>query len=186
MRLEGRSISVTEDLVLPAQPASGVTNYIPLGGDGYTAPFAAYAVNAFTLTGDATGGRVELKVTMDARYCSLVQYLNMTNLQAATADAEFRFVLGAALAAGAVPQQTLSGDITAINGNISGGVATLNQTWSPAPFILPGGDVLPFVMGQMLNVDTDVYTIRTYVFLFNIRVREVTPMGPLLWARGST
>jgi hypothetical protein len=50
---------------------------------------------------------------------------------------------------------------------------------------MPGGPSDPNVRFEMVNVLADVYSMHLLVYLFNIRVRELTPMGPLLWARGS-
>lgn len=157
---------------------------IPLGGDGLSAPIAAYAITDFEITGDASSGRADLRITMDPRFCSLVSYITMTNSQAATADADIRLTVGSDNPVAAVPLQVQAGNVESINGNVSGGI-TLNRTWTPPPFILPGGSVAPFARGQMLNVLNDVYGLRAMIFLFDIRVRELTPMGPLLWARGS-
>ncbi len=142
-------------------------------------------MNAFTITGDAGGGRAELSIVMDPRFCSLVSYMTLTNAQASTADADFRMLLGASSPDDAVPQQLSAGAIESVNGNVTGGIS-INRTWNPTPFILPGGAVAPFARAQMLNVLNDVYALRAFIFLFNIRVRETTPMGPLLWARGAT
>ncbi len=182
--MEGDPISVNESIILPAQPAGGVVNYVPLGGDGFTSPFAAYTVNNMNDTGDATGGSAVLKVTMDPRFCALIQYVTWNIGQATPAAAEFRLRIVSSL--NAVPLLVSQGTAANISLNVSSG-NEVGETWTPTPIILPGsGGVAPFLEARFANVDTDVYKLFMNIFLFNIRVRELTPMGPLLWARGST
>jgi len=54
------------------------------------------------------------------------------------------------------------------------------------PIILPGGPEVPTIRARALNVNGDFVFLEAQIFLFNIRVRELTPMGPLVFARGST
>jgi len=51
--------------------------------------------------------------------------------------------------------------------------------------ILPGSENTALTVFAA-NVDGDEYFLDAFIFLFDIRARELTPMGPLLWARGST
>ncbi len=69
-------MSVTETLSLPAQPSSGTVTYEPLGGDGMIAPLAAYWIDNFIISGDASGGVAELVVECDPRYECLVGFLS--------------------------------------------------------------------------------------------------------------
>ena len=166
---------------MPEQPTAGVVDRIPLGGDGFRAPIAAYAVVGHAVTGAVGGGLAALQVNMDPRFCSLVSWIAMQNAQVADADGDYRFaVFGTG---GRIPVQTDSG----LAVSIAIGSSTLEKTWAPTPFILPGGSGPgAALIGQMLNVDADVYSLSALIYLFDIRVRETTPMGPLLWARGAT
>jgi len=158
--------------------------YVPLGGDGYTAPFAAYTVDLMEDVGDGSGGTATLTVTMDPRFCALVQYATWDIAQATPAAAEFRVRLGALQQK--VPIQTDQGTQANISATVSSS-REVTRVWEPVPVVLPGGEgPAPFLEGKWANVDTDVYRLSIQIFLFNIRVREVTPMGPILWARGST
>jgi len=155
-----------------------------LGGDGLRAPFAAYAITGYTITGDATSGRAEQNIFMDPRFCSLVSYLTLTNTQATVADADFKFTVGSNSPEVAVPRQVRQGLAPAVAAIVSGGVS-IGETWEPPPFILPGGGNSGFAQMQMANVDTDVYIMTAFIYLFNIRVRELSSTGGLLWQRGS-
>lgn len=176
-------MAVSSSVTLPGQPSAGAVDYIPLGGDGFTAPFAAWSVEAHSDTGDATGGAAILGVVMDTRYCSLVAFVSISIAQATAADADLRIQL--------VGTNTTEQSDNVIMPSISATVATRTAgvTWRPTPQILPGGQSeaanLPRISARMLNVDTDVYELSALIYLFNIRVRELTPMGPLLWARGA-
>jgi len=180
--MEGCATSVNEAVILPAQPTAGAVEYVPLGGDGFTAPRFAYSIVDMQVTGDATAGHAGLTVTMDSRFCSLVSYVTIENQQATSADAEVR----AFIAASGVPGQVFQALIVATSATIA--ARTIGVTWNPTPFILPGSvpPNRPRIVSRMLNVDTDEYFLNAFVFCFDIRVRETTPMGPLLWARGST
>ncbi len=153
---------------------------IPLGGNGFTAPIAAYQITGHAVTGDASSGAATLAVTMDNRYTSLISYVTFSVAQATAADADFR----ATISSGTVwPTMSDSGLITAIAALVSG--QTVTRTWEPPPAILPGGATTPTLQIQMLNVDTNVVSMSALIYVFDIRSRELTPMGPLLWARGS-
>ena len=172
-------MAITETLVLPAQPASGTVTYVPMGGDGFSAPFAAYVINSFRQTGDAGGGSLAANVTMDQRYTSLASYVTTIVQQAIDADIDIRYRLAGAAGGGQAHGELLeftSGTISA---------ATINNTWVPEPEILPGGGGAS-ISQTIVNLLNDVFDLSALIYLFDIRARELTPMGPLLWARGAT
>lgn len=176
-------MAVSNSVVLPAQPSTGVLDYIPLGGNGFSAPFAAWSLEAMTVTGDVSGGAASIGISMDMRYCSLVAFVTVAVLQTSAADADLRIQL--------TGSNTTDQGENVIMPSISATVAsrTAGTVWRPTPQILPGGQSdaanLPRISARSLNVSTDVFEISCLIYLFNIRVREITPMGPLLWARGS-
>jgi len=153
---------------------------VPLGGDGFTAPKFAYAIRNFLQTGDATGTFVQFRINMDERWCSLVAFAEFTIAQATSADAEFQFSISSDKSAELID----SGLQVAVNSSVSG--LEIGHTWAPPPLVLPGAGDNARIGLQVLNVDTDVVRLSAYVYCFDVRVRETTPMGPLLWARGST
>lgn len=132
------------------------------------------------MTGDASAGHAGLIITMDDRFTSLLSWAQFNINQGTPADADFRL----AVFGGAAPSQVLSGLSTAVASTLT--ARTIGQTWAPTPFILAGGPDVASLQIVFENVDTDVYTLSALVYLFDIRVRETTPMGPLLWSRGST
>ncbi len=182
MYLESGAISVTEAFTLPNQPTIGTVRFVPLGGDGFKAPSHAYSIFDASIVGDAGGGNARIQATMDNRYCSLVSYRCGQNQQVSALDADFRL----SVTGGDVPEQLSQGAATAISAGVS--LRTIGQTFSPTPIVLPGGSFsdAPRVIFRMANVLDDEYFLNAWIFCFDIRVRELTPMGPLLWARGAT
>jgi len=178
--VEGHPISISETLVLPAQPAIGATTYIPLGGDGYSAPFAAYSVQGFEMDGDVSSGVVSQIITTDERFCSLVSYVAGSINQATPANADFRQTISSPRQ---VPLMNNAGVVTALDAAFT---AECNVMWNPPAVILPGATDIGTIVNIWENVLDDTFRMHCLIYLFNIRVRELTPMGPLLFARGST
>ncbi len=167
---------------MPDQPTSGLVQYIPLGGDGFTAPFAAYSITDYFAAGTATGGKVTLTANMDPRFCSLVSYVTFRMIQATPANEVVRVTV----AGGQQPLQSNTETVVATGAEFA---HSINSCWSPVPIVLPGGNFAseaPRLLGAAPNTDGDFYDLFALIYLFNIRVRETTPMGPLLWARGAT
>lgn len=177
--MEGRPVSVVESITLPAQPTTGTTRYIPLGGDGYISPFAASAVRGFALTGDASSGVIETRVNLDPRFVALVSFVTIQIAQGTAADADFRIDVFNDEAA-IVNSGAIESIASLINSN------EVSRTYRPPANLMPGGDKTQFVRAQVLNVNGDVFQMDLFVYLFNIRVREVTPIAPLLWAQGGS
>ena len=173
-------ISVTELFTLPAQPTVGTVKYIPLGGDGFGAPFAAYALRGVRVDGDASSGFMAIEVVMDPRFCSLIQFITGQIAQVTSADADMEL----SIIGGEYPTPVFSGPVTAISSLVSGSECA--QTFIPPPIILPGGNQAPLLRFRALNVNNDLGFIEAMIFLFNIAVRETTPMGGLLFQSGST
>jgi len=173
-------VSVTETFQLPAQPTDGEVEYIPLGGDGFTAPKFAYMIRNAAVTSDGTAGTTRVEIEMDQRYSSLVSFITGQVQQVAQADIEVLFQLSG----DHVPLQLFQGDVT----HTVLSSAEIGFTWRPFPIILPGGTTPtpPNVNFRVANIDLDVVRVSSLVFCFDIRVRELLPMGPLLWARGDS
>jgi len=181
--VEGSLTAVTETIVLPNQPASGQVTRVALGGDGLISPMAAYAIKDFALTGDGTGLVTHL-VQMDPKFCAIVAYVTYTNLQATAADQDVRMTVGAdeqARLLFAQTIQTLDADYK------SAGIPTLNATWNPTPLILQGGVGFtnpPFIRMQVESFTGDVVQLSALVYLFDINVRNRTPIELLYRAMG--
>lgn len=155
---------------------------VPLGGDGYAAPNFAYSVAGFQVTGAVGGGSAGLTIILDPRFASLIAYMTANITQVSSADADVRFNISDA--DGHVPRQLLQGPVAATAAGVSG--QTIGKSWSPVPSILPAGPGQSFCSVSFLNVDANVYQLDALIYCFNIDVRQKTPMGPLLWSRGST
>lgn len=178
--MESGAISVTNQVLLPSQPSgTGDVQFIPLGGDGFTAPHAAYTVRNFSSTGDATGGRVTQDIFMDPRYCSMISWVVSQIEQAIPADADCRISIDGSEQPGQVYAQNIKAAAAAL------GVQTISCQFSPRPFIYPGGGA-PRIHTSQANVNGDEYTLDCLIYLFNIRVRETTPFGWLLAAAGGS
>lgn len=171
-------MSVAVSFSLPDQPpAGGTTTYIPMGGDGRTAPFAAYAVRQAVATGDASSDSLSMTISMDPQFSSLVSYATVQLLQGTSADAEYRLVLSGAR----VPEQSRTGVLNAINSDIAARNAGIWHNF--APIVLPA-DGAPQVLAQVANVLSDVLTLDLLVYLFDVNVRFITAAGRLLEQRG--
>ncbi len=167
----------------PAQPTTGALTYVPLGGDGYSAPLAAYSIQNHAVTGDATGGAASLTVDMDPRFCSLVSFVSFSILQATSADAEYSLKIGSST--GTQIPSILHSDLqVAVSSTVSS--KEINKTFNLIPMMMPGAGQAGQINLLVKNVDTDIVRLSALIYLFNIRVRELTAMGPLLWSRGAT
>lgn len=67
-------MSVSETLLLPNQPSSGLVVNTPLGGDGMVAPQYKVSVDV-TLAGDGSGGSIASTWVIDKRYSAILNYL---------------------------------------------------------------------------------------------------------------
>ena len=169
-------MAVSTTVQLPAAPAGGGSlDYIPLGGNGIVAPHAAYGVKDFTVTADASGGKLAMIIKLDNRFCSLVSWVEVTNAQAISADEEVRMTVKGNLS----PSQTLQGQLHADSSVLDN--ETLAATWSPTPFLYPGGGTdLAEIVVNMRNTNGDVMEVSALIYLFDIRARELAPIQGLL------
>ncbi len=175
--MEGGPISVTSSVTFPAQPAVGELFYVPLGGDGYTSPFAAHSLRSMRATGDGSGTFVRLEAVLDPRFVSLVSYATVQVQQGTGADADFRLDISSdetsIVSVGPITAQA-----------VAQGAIQNARTIRPPSTLLPGGSRSSSVSVQFVNVSGDFFFLDLWVYLFNIRVRETTPIAPLLWAQG--
>lgn len=179
--MEGSAIAVAAAFTLPAVPGTGGTvAYVPLGGDGFRAPFAAYGIKTFAAVGDATGGSVVMTCTFDNRYCTLVSFATVQITQGTAADAGARLIIRG----NTIPTTMFQDVITSVIDDVS--AFQVAKEYAFSPLIVPGGGENGQLQASFDNVDGDLYFVDSMMYLFNIRVRELTPMGPLLWARGAT
>jgi len=84
-------VTVQETILLPAQPAIGRTEYVPLGGNGWDSPFSYYAV-AVELQADGSGGVNDITVVMDPQFMSLIGYIQSLVISVASATDSVRHI----------------------------------------------------------------------------------------------
>ncbi len=157
-------MSVTEAVVLPAQPTIGATIWVPLGGDGVTAPIGYYDVLA-RIVGDAGGGVAQVSIGFDSRYTSLLAYANVGVL-ADTAATEFVIQTERSSTAltGIQVNGTMPFTLEASFGQNS------SYLWFPPPIFYAGDGQVRFFTP---NVDaTESYHMTAQVFVYNRDVRN--------------
>lgn len=164
-------MSVFDTVQLPNQPTSGETIWVPLGGNGYTAPHSMFEVN-IELNNDASGGDTRLKILMDPRWECIVHRCEAV-VSSSAAQAEFTFNLNIDQLNGFPPKVPMN-----YQGEMD--LSTLNGT-SAAFWDLP-----PHIDAQQMqlvldNVDaTEVSIFRCWVYNFKKDASQRTPLGLLL------
>lgn len=153
-------MSISETLTLPAQPSAGLSEYIPLGGDGWAAPQSAYMID-MQITGDASGGTITFIVLRDERFEQIVNFLQV---DCGTVTAQ-EYSFGILRKSGITIHQI--GVAPEIRGNS-------NILWTPPTMI----DPIRWEV-RVDNRDTEVDKFRCLVYNFNIRASEKVPL-PIL------
>ncbi len=156
-------MSVTEVVQLPGQPTLGSSVWVPLGGDGVTAPLGYFDVDA-RLVGDASGGTASISIDFDPRYTNLCAWAN-AKVIADTAAGDFALHL--------TPDAVTNG-VTVV-GTFPGVAEALFATnscylWYPPPIFYAGdGRVRLFTD----NVDaTETYSLTACIFMYARDVRN--------------
>jgi len=152
-----------ETLTLPAQPAAGSNEYIPLGGDGWTAPQSAFMVD-MQITGDASGGNSVLTIERDNRFEQIVSFLSIESVHTLA----LQFALGIRRIPGITIHHVGVAPITTA-------VSLTSVLWAPPAFIDPTGWEAVFP-----NIDTIVSRFRCLVYNFNIQASHKIPLNILL------
>jgi len=173
-------MTVATVVILPAQPGSGLTEYVPLGGDGDTAPFAMYVLSNVETTMDVSGGSASIIVHMDNRYACLIDYMTLSiHQQTASVDKELAMdVIG--------PSGGARGGTVATQGTYESLIADfapeIATTWTPpGMLLLPGADRVSRARFRTANdVTGDVLEGDMQVLLFNPDVRNRIPMWQIL------
>ncbi len=153
-------MAITDETTLPAQPASGTTVLVPLGGNGFTAPKSLFYVTV-NLTGDATGGLLSIDVKRDERFEQLVDFMVIQNAGGAVV---YRMDLFRDLGSRALVIGTSNADTT-----ISTGM------WSPPALIDPHSYRL-----STANVDGVQVKLKMAIYNFDVRASELVPLELLL------
>lgn len=169
-------MTVTSTVSLPDQPAAGLVEFVPLGGDGYLAPIAQYILSEFAIAGDVSGGSAQLFVNMDPQYQGLVQLISF-RMDGATADTD---IVASITTRNLGFSDTFSGVLKDVT--ISG-ITNTRGTYAPAPM---------FDFGQINavvpNVDGDSLTMGAIINCFARDASRKVPLSILLSClpRGAT
>lgn len=137
--------------------------WVPLGGDGVTAPLGYFDVDS-RVVGDASGGTAQIAIHFDPRYTSLLAWANISVL-ADTAPGDFAMQLLPSLTtAGLIIVGTLPGVEEAFTSSNSA------YLWYPPPIFHAGNGVCRVFFP---NVDaTETYSMAVQVFVYNRDVRN--------------
>lgn len=166
-------MSVAVVTSLPTQPASGVSEFLPLGGDGLVAPIGCYLVNT-QIVGDAGGGTATVTLNLDPRYTNLVAWVNLVVSSAAAAP-EFHCRIEA-VADTPPPNVVICGTLPFVAAFTSPNAAFL---WYPPPVYWIQNGSIRFTTD---NVDaTETYELVAQIYCFHPEVTRVTPLPVLQW-----
>lgn len=163
-------MSVSSSVTLPAQPTQGVTEFIPLGGDGKYSPLGCYFCR-LEIDGDAGGGNASLTINFDRRYTNLVAYVNLA-IQADAAAGDFLTRLQP-IASATPAQQLICGTIP----HVATAIATDNAAflWYPPPVYYQGRG-LSFTGFPNVGVN-ETYKVTVEIYVFDIDIRRLTPLN---------
>lgn len=167
-------MSVSATVTLPAQPAQGALNYIPLGGDGRSAPLGCYFCR-LEVDGDAGGGTAAVTINFDPRYTNLVAYVNVL-IEADAAAGDFATWIAQSGQVATPDRVFVVGTIP----NVATGVSTDNSSflWYPPPIYYQGSG---YCSMKVLNVGVnETYKLTVEVLCFDIDVRRLTPLPWLM------
>lgn len=164
---------------LPAQPGgvSGIQTWVPLGGDGLTAPLAAYSLRAIRLDG-ATSGPASIACTLDPRFCSMVSYATAAVGGTLSTDMWIKITVESDSHAVMVKTQ----EVPLTDSDL--GSHQCQLLFQPPPVVLPGGGDGAILRAQFEDQTNAEYYLDAYILLFDIRVRELTPYPFLVAGRG--
>jgi len=159
-------MTVSDVFRLPAQPGTGTSRFVPLGGNGFNAPKSMWEVAA-SLAGDVSGGLNQITVNFDTRFRSIVTLSNIV-------------VTGAAAGIEVTHQMRDSENsgpfARAFSNAIPIGLNSLSlSVWNPPPIMtMDSFDAIT------ANVDGDSMILNLWMYNFDIRVLERAPMWQIL------
>jgi hypothetical protein len=173
-------MSVSSTFTLPNNPPGGVLAYVPLGGNGYTDPFAMYVLRNWVLSMDASGGNAELEVVMDDRFCSMVAFASMISSNTAVDPAAVRWTLGSGVT-GSTPLMARAREFDLLPAAVTSD--RLTDTWLPPAFVIPGADFCSLTVTTENDAGFAMQLFAS-IFLYNINARQKVPYSHLVQARG--
>jgi len=171
-------VSVSFTVALPAQPPSGSTDIVPLGGDGFVAPESATHFSGI-IQGDGSGGFASIQVGFDPRWVQLVSYVSLKIVGIAAdvnAQQEIRVTaFETFIVTNTAPYKAITG----ITGSPN------NLLWTPPAILLSAG-ASPLTNGPYYRFYTDNpgvgnnVQVSMRVYNFNKRARELVPLDKLM------
>ncbi len=161
-------MSVSETVNLTGQPAEeGQIRIVPLGGNGIQAPKSMYEVQ-ITLSMDASGGECAITFTRDSRWQSICTLFNGT-VEGAAAGVEIMFEAQDAENSGPVARGFA-------NATPIASVVSLNvAVWNPPPIM-----TMTRWTVRSPNVNGDKLIVNAWLYNFNRRILELSPMWQIL------
>lgn len=144
-----------------------VGQYIPLGGDGWTAPHSVWEVSQL-LAGDGGGGNSQITINFDERFQSVVSYVNMRNSNASTAVEMLIQILPRNRSA---PQLMAFANAVPLLGLTSENLFT----WCPPPIVGLGRAI-----STKVNTSGDTHIFQMYLYNFDINVLQKVPLNLIL------
>lgn len=163
-------MAVSLSVTLPDQPPPfGGSRFVPLGGDGRSAPQSMYVVGML-LNGDASGGDATLTLVPDPQFTSVADYVTCGTFSSVAAVTGIAQVVAGGENAGA--QFTLAAT------GLGAGEATQTTTWSP-PTILLETNQDPSIRFVTPNVNGVTYSLTVRLYNFGRDVKHRVPLPVL-------
>lgn len=134
-------------------------------------------IQGANVVGDAGGGLASINITLDRRFTSMVQYVT-GQIDEVVSAIDFSWFISSPFMASIVDKGVDVQLADAITPNCG-------HTWNPVPILVPGG-AAGLLSLNWPNVLGDFYFCDALIYLFDIDVRQKSPIAPLLWARGSS
>ncbi len=161
-------MAVSDAVTLPAQPAAGLTTFVPLGGDGTLGPLGYYLCE-IDLAGDAGGGNSSITINGDPRYTNQFSFVNL-KIDVATAAAEF--VVSLRLNTAVILNQIqVNGTMPLIDIT----QPTSSFLWVPPPLLFETAGALSFVTPNVAATET--YRLFAQVMAWDKNVTHRTAYG---------
>lgn len=166
-------MSVAETFALPAQPTTGTSTFIALGGSGKGSPLGYYQVKA-TLVDTGTSGFNSIKCFLDERYINVVSHIAMTKVQATPTALLWN--------ARTTPTQSIFKTATAQN--ITGIGPDVADIVVPE-LELVDGDGTTFIE-SIVEQDAvgDIHAMNALIYVFDKFIRTTTPLSIILNSLG--
>lgn len=161
-------MSIFQSVVLPSQPVAGSLEYIPLGGDGLTAPQSAWFMD-MQITGDATGGAIRAVVLRDDRFEHILQFMSVETDSATAVSYRMDIFRGAKASSAQAFHNVGTTQLSSVTGHV-----LACQLWTPPAVIGP----VQFE-AKVPNVDTELFKFKLLIYNFQVDASKRVPLNIL-------